>query len=249
MGRRAVLTELGPDAEALREAGSRARCCSISVSTPLQVDACIRVADPGARGEACAPACRPAGVRARQSGDGRHRRRRARIACFISRVGRIEVFQPIPPPDGKSPEGPHTHVLPKLLRHQPHPCRDRAGARRIGALRASLSGASGQGCARALRCRSTRERHDALPGHAAAVRRSGRGRAQAAGDRRDRGRAASRRPSPCRTTASRAPASASRCASCGRRRRRSPALAAWLAAHDQAMPARRRSTTAEAMHG
>jgi hypothetical protein len=37
---------------------------------------------------------------------------------FISRVGRVEVYQPIPPPDGKSPEGPHTHVLPKLLRHR-----------------------------------------------------------------------------------------------------------------------------------
>jgi hypothetical protein len=36
---------------------------------------------------------------------------------FVSRIGRAEVFQPIPPPDGKSPEGPHTHVLPKLLRN------------------------------------------------------------------------------------------------------------------------------------
>ncbi len=35
---------------------------------------------------------------------------------FVSRLGRIEVFAKIPPPDGKSPEGPHTHVLPKLLR-------------------------------------------------------------------------------------------------------------------------------------
>ncbi|MDI3563408.1 hypothetical protein OWC48_23775 [Bradyrhizobium sp. Arg816] len=31
---------------------------------------------------------------------------------FISRIGRAEVFQPIPPP------GPHTHVLPKLLAHR-----------------------------------------------------------------------------------------------------------------------------------
>ena len=35
---------------------------------------------------------------------------------FISRLGRIEVYQPIPPPSGKSPDGPHTHVLPKLLK-------------------------------------------------------------------------------------------------------------------------------------
>jgi hypothetical protein len=26
------------------------------------------------------------------------------------------VYQPIPPPSGKSPDGPHTHVLPKLLK-------------------------------------------------------------------------------------------------------------------------------------
>jgi hypothetical protein len=37
---------------------------------------------------------------------------------FITRGGRAEVYQPIPLPGGKSPEGPHTHVLPKLLAHR-----------------------------------------------------------------------------------------------------------------------------------
>jgi hypothetical protein len=37
---------------------------------------------------------------------------------FVSRLGRIEVYQPIPPADSVSPEGPHTHVLPKLLAHR-----------------------------------------------------------------------------------------------------------------------------------
>ncbi len=37
---------------------------------------------------------------------------------FISRIGRAEVYQPIPPAGGKSPDGPHTHVLPKLLQHK-----------------------------------------------------------------------------------------------------------------------------------
>ena len=32
-----------------------------------------------------------------------------------SPLGRIEVYQPIPPPDGRSPDGPHTHLLPALL--------------------------------------------------------------------------------------------------------------------------------------
>lgn len=36
---------------------------------------------------------------------------------FISRVGRAEVFQPIPPLGGRSPDGPHTHFLPRLLAH------------------------------------------------------------------------------------------------------------------------------------
>lgn len=34
-----------------------------------------------------------------------------------SALGRIEVKNAIPPPDGVSPEGPHTHVLPDILRH------------------------------------------------------------------------------------------------------------------------------------
>lgn len=34
---------------------------------------------------------------------------------LLSPVGRIEVTAPIPMPDGRSPEGPHTHLLPGLL--------------------------------------------------------------------------------------------------------------------------------------
>ena len=34
---------------------------------------------------------------------------------LASSVARIEVHQPIPPPGGRSPEGPHTHLLPKFL--------------------------------------------------------------------------------------------------------------------------------------
>jgi len=33
-----------------------------------------------------------------------------------SRAGRIEVFEDIAPEGGTSPEGPHTHLLPRLLR-------------------------------------------------------------------------------------------------------------------------------------
>ena len=34
---------------------------------------------------------------------------------MLSPAGRIEVYSPIPLPDGKSPDGPHTHLLPKMI--------------------------------------------------------------------------------------------------------------------------------------
>ena len=39
-----------------------------------------------------------------------------RTADPSTRLARIEVLQPIPPPHGVSPDGPHTHVLPALMR-------------------------------------------------------------------------------------------------------------------------------------
>lgn len=34
---------------------------------------------------------------------------------MLSPIGRLEVFSPIPSEDGESPDGPHTHLLPKLI--------------------------------------------------------------------------------------------------------------------------------------
>lgn len=34
---------------------------------------------------------------------------------FVSALAWLEVDQPIPPPDGRSPEGPHSHLLPSHL--------------------------------------------------------------------------------------------------------------------------------------
>jgi hypothetical protein len=82
----------------------------------LQVDACVRVADTDVSAELSSHAGRavfepgnPAMTLILAASP--HR-------VFIGRLGRIEVFQPIPPAGGKSPTGPHTHVLPKLLRHR-----------------------------------------------------------------------------------------------------------------------------------
>lgn len=37
---------------------------------------------------------------------------------FRTAIGRIEVCTPVPPADGESPLGPHTHLLPDLLAHR-----------------------------------------------------------------------------------------------------------------------------------
>jgi len=35
---------------------------------------------------------------------------------FVSALARLEIHQPIPPPGGRSPEGPHSHLLPHYLK-------------------------------------------------------------------------------------------------------------------------------------
>ena len=115
MNRRTVLTEIGPDEEALRPQDRTAILFDLGLGA-LQVDACVRSDDPDVaaalrtwQGRSLFdPDCRAMATILATSP---HR-------VFLSRLGRIEVFQPIPPPNGKSPQGPHTHVLPKLLRHR-----------------------------------------------------------------------------------------------------------------------------------
>lgn len=110
---RTAVTELGPDREALRTEDSAGILFDLGLAL-LQTDACIRTPDAGL-------------IAALRASEGRslfdpgnavmmdilrvgpHR-------VFLSRLGRLEVYQPIPPPTGKSPLGPHTHILPKLLR-------------------------------------------------------------------------------------------------------------------------------------
>ena len=119
MSRRKNLTEIGADTEALRDEDRGGVLFDLGLNA-LQVDACIRtnnsaviealrhhagksIFDPGSGAMGLILASNP------------HR-------VFVSPIGRVEVFQPIPPPDGKSPDGPHTHVLPKLLtHHRTHP--------------------------------------------------------------------------------------------------------------------------------
>ncbi|BAT58972.1 hypothetical protein GJW-30_1_01500 [Variibacter gotjawalensis] len=114
MSRRATLTEIGIDTEALRDEDRGDILFDLGLDVG-HLDACVRVSP-----QVAAQLRRHCGRSLFESGNTAihdilaakpHR-------VFVTRVGRIEVFQPIPPADGRSPEGPHTHLLPALLAHR-----------------------------------------------------------------------------------------------------------------------------------
>ena len=113
MSVRTTVTELGPDTGALKEEDREAVLFDLGIGAP-HCDVCVRTSDTtilrslrAAIGQpvlatellCVIPAMSPTRV-------------------FISRIGRVEVRTPIPKPDGRTPDGPHTHVLPDLLRHR-----------------------------------------------------------------------------------------------------------------------------------
>jgi len=115
MSQRGVLTELGPDKEALRAEDRDALLFDLGLGA-LQVDCCIRTADrelaQGLRTHAGRSMLEPGNPAMELIlAHSPHR-------VFITRAGRAEVYQPIPQPGGNAPDGPHTHVLPKLLAHR-----------------------------------------------------------------------------------------------------------------------------------
>jgi hypothetical protein len=112
MNRRSVVTELGPDHAALRPEERGAILFDLGLGM-LQADICVRSGDPALLAQlraGCGRSLFDPGnpLMGAVIASGPHR-------VFQARLGRIEVYQPVPPADGKSPEGPHTHVLPKLL--------------------------------------------------------------------------------------------------------------------------------------
>jgi hypothetical protein len=116
---RQVLTELGPDGGALRDADRDAILFDLGLGA-MQCDCLVRVQEPDAVQRlraACGTALLETGgaILGELAAMSPHR-------VFVSPLGRIEVFQSIPAPVGESPEGPHTHVLPRLLRtRRTHP--------------------------------------------------------------------------------------------------------------------------------
>jgi hypothetical protein len=148
MARRGVLTELGADAHALRAEDRESILFDLGLGA-LQADFCVRIADRDLAARLRELSGRAVFARGNPAMEMILSANPHRV--FISRLGRIEVYQPIPPPSGKSPEGPHTHVLPRLLKsgrthpatepvpeglvpcahlYPPHPARDGLGEAR-----------------------------------------------------------------------------------------------------------------------
>jgi hypothetical protein len=114
MSGRTVLTEAGVDREALREQDRTGVLFDLGLGA-LQADFYVRSGDPDII--AALRECTGKSVFSPTSAAMKVILAANLHRVFVSRLGRIEVYQPIPPPNGKSPSGPHTHVLPKLLAH------------------------------------------------------------------------------------------------------------------------------------
>jgi hypothetical protein len=147
MNGRTAFTEVGIDREALREEDRAGVLFDLGLGA-LQTDFHVRSGDPDVI--AALRGCTGKSVFDPSSAAMKVILAANPHRVFVSRLGRIEVYQPIPPPGGKSPTGPHTHVLPKLLMHgrthsanepvppgwipcahfyPPHPVRDPLGQR------------------------------------------------------------------------------------------------------------------------
>lgn len=115
-----VLTERGPDTSALKDEDRDAVLFDLGVSAlgsgSFQVNFCVRTGDPTLI-DFCRDHC---GSSIFEHGSPVLSRlleaQPQRVA--ITRLGRIEVYQAIggEHTNGKTPEGPHTHLLPDLLR-------------------------------------------------------------------------------------------------------------------------------------
>ncbi len=113
-GGRDILTELGPDPEAIRDGAQTESLFDMGLGT-RNIEVCVRSGDP-----ALVQTLRGAAGRsllARDSGAMAAIKLASPTRVFRSAAGRIEVYQRIGSRsrDIPTPEGPHTHVLPGLL--------------------------------------------------------------------------------------------------------------------------------------
>ncbi len=115
MSMRNVLTEVGPDHAAARGEDRTGVLFDVGVGVH-QLDLCVRVADAELVRMFRAECGKPTFSHESRAGQLIHTHSPHRV--FITRLARAEVYQAIPPVDGKSPDGPHTHVLYDLLKHK-----------------------------------------------------------------------------------------------------------------------------------
>jgi len=112
---RTVITACGPDHEAVRPSDRTADLFDLGLGTE-QVDVCVRTAEPESLDQLRAGCGRVLFAPDNSLAPAMPHLSPHRV--FICRFARLEVYQRIPARDEQPPEGPHTHVLPELLRHQ-----------------------------------------------------------------------------------------------------------------------------------
>jgi len=108
MGARKAITELGRDGAAIRSRDREAILFDLGVGAP-HVDFCVRTDNPALLGALRESAGMNAFASPAMAAILEHQPHR----ICVSRLGRIEVYQPIG--FEKTPQGPHTHLLPELL--------------------------------------------------------------------------------------------------------------------------------------
>ncbi|MFD1331358.1 DUF6925 family protein [Methylopila musalis] len=113
LNRRAVLTELGPDRDAVREDDRDGVLFDLGLAR-LSMDALVRTRD--AKLIAALRAAEGKSLFGEAGAVMGEIFRAQPHRVFVTRVGPVEVFQPIPMDGGVSPPGPHTHLLPKLMK-------------------------------------------------------------------------------------------------------------------------------------
>lgn len=114
MDSRTGVTELGPDTDAIFESSRKALLFDLGLGR-RSVNFCVRTADPALidllRGASGASVFEQPGLAAAIVSA-------APTRVVESRMARVEITNPIPAPGGVSPDGPHTHLMPELIRRR-----------------------------------------------------------------------------------------------------------------------------------
>jgi len=106
------LAALGSDREAIHPAGLNQQLYDLGIGSTV-VRFCIRTGDVDLIQELEAYSGR--GWSELLTGLGKRILHASPTRVISSPLGRLEILTPIPPPDGRSPHGPHTHLLPAQL--------------------------------------------------------------------------------------------------------------------------------------